>query len=96
MTIEGSQARIWFDHGAGGLASRGDGPLAGFEIAAADGKYVPAQAKTDGETVLVFSPSVQQPYLVRYAWSDNPETANLINREQLPASPFRNQPGPEK
>jgi sialate O-acetylesterase len=26
---------------------------------------------------------------VRYGWVDNPEQANLINREGLPASPFR-------
>ena len=33
--------------------------------------------------------AVAQPQAVRYAWSDNPEQANLANREGLPASPFR-------
>jgi sialate O-acetylesterase len=26
---------------------------------------------------------------VRYAWADNPDGANLYNKDGLPASPFR-------
>jgi len=37
----------------------------------------------------VSSPDVPIPYYVRYAWADNPEGANLYNKEGLPASPFR-------
>jgi sialate O-acetylesterase len=37
----------------------------------------------------VSSPDVAQPMYVRYAWADNPEGANLYNKEGLPASPFR-------
>jgi sialate O-acetylesterase len=95
MTTEGPQVRVWFDSVGDGLASRGGGPLTGFEIAGSDGRFVPAEAKIDGDTVVVSSASVQQPASVRYGWADNP-TSNLINKEQLPASPFRNKPGSER
>jgi sialate O-acetylesterase len=32
---------------------------------------------------------VKDPVAVRYAWADNPDDANLYNKEGLPASPFR-------
>src|ERR1700733_1522289 len=45
MTREDHALRVWFDH-AGGLASKG-AELAGFEIAGADGKYSPAEARIE-------------------------------------------------
>jgi len=39
--------------------------------------------------LVVSSPSVPYPALVRYAWSAYPDTTNLYNRAGLPASPFR-------
>jgi len=96
MTVEGSKARVWFDHTGSGLSTRGGTPLKAFEIAGADGTWQPAQAIIDGTTVVVSSASVTAPTAVRYAWTDNPEDANLINKENLPASPFRNKPGREK
>ncbi len=95
MTTEGAQVRVWFDCVGDGLAARGGGALTGFEIAGPDGKFVPAEANIDGDTVVVSSASVLRPASVRYAWADNPN-ANLINKEQLPASPFRNRPGSER
>ncbi|MHB9131339.1 MAG: sialate O-acetylesterase [Armatimonadota bacterium] len=86
MTVEGNAIRIAFDH-AEGLVSRGSGPT-GFAIAGADGKFVWAQAYLDGETVVVSSPKVPQPTMVRYGWADNP-LCNLYNRDGLPAVPFR-------
>lgn len=52
-------------------------------------KFVWADAKIEGETVVVSSPHVSQPVAVRYAWLDNPEGCNLYNAAGLPASPFR-------
>src|SRR5690606_35108453 len=60
----------------------------GFEVASADGVYVPANVVVDGNTLLVSSPQVQAPKHVRYAWSDRPVPA-LYNQEGLPAFPFR-------
>lgn len=96
MTVEGSKARVWFEHTGSGLSARGGGALKAFELAGADGAWVPADAVIDGTTVVVSSASVTAPVAVRYAWTDNPEEANLINKENLPASPFRNKPGREK
>jgi len=83
---EGAAVRVWFDHAAG-LSGKG-GPLRGFEIAGPDRKFVVAEARVDGETLVVSAPSVSAPLLVRYAWADNP-SANLVNSAGLPASPFR-------
>jgi sialate O-acetylesterase len=85
VTHEENALRVWFDH-ANGLVAKGS-ELTGFEIAGADGKYFPAQARIDGATVVVSSAAVPAPVSVRYAWAANP-TCNLYNREGLPASPF--------
>ena len=62
--------------------------LEGFSICGEDNKWVWAQAKIDGATVVVWSPAVPKPVAVRYAWADNP-TCNLYNGAGLPASPFQ-------
>jgi len=86
LTREGPALRVWFDH-ADGLTAKG-GALVGFEIAGSDGKYVAADAKIEGSSVVMSSPSVAEPVSVRYAWAANP-ACNLYNREGLPASPFQ-------
>jgi sialate O-acetylesterase len=62
--------------------------LEGFAICGADKRWVWAEAKIDGDTVLVSSKQVPSPIAVRYGWADNP-TCNLYNAAGLPASPFR-------
>ena len=88
MTVKGQAICITFDHIEGGLVAKG-GPLKWFAIAGADKKYVWADAKIEGDTVVVSSPKVPQPVAVRYAWADNPEGCNLYNAAGLPAAPFR-------
>ena len=94
MKVEGGKIRLSFDHVGGGLAARAGEALKGFAIAGADRKFVWADAKIDGDAVVVGSEDVANPVAVRYAWADNP-VCNLYNRENLPASPFRtdNWPG---
>jgi sialate O-acetylesterase len=88
--ILGSSIRVAFHQAGKGLKSRDGGPLKRFEIAGADRVWHWADAKTDGvDGVLVSSADVKQPVAVRYAWASNPEGANLINSEGLPASVFR-------
>lgn len=87
LTREDHALRVWFDH-APGLTAKGGGAVTGFEVAGADGKYVAADAKIEGASVIVSSASVPDPVSVRYAWADNP-ACNLYNREGLPASPFQ-------
>lgn len=68
--------------------------LEGFAICGADHKWVWADAKIDGDAVVVWSDQVPAPTAVRYAWADNP-TCNLYNKADLPASPFRTDDLPE-
>lgn len=90
LSKEGDRLRLWFDHVGGGLEARGGGPLAGFTVAGKDGNFVAAEARIEGASVVVRSPQVSEPAAVRYGWADDPVT-NLINKEGLPASPFRSQ-----
>jgi len=94
MEIDGEKIILHFDHVGGGLVAGPDEPLKGFAIAGADHKFVWADAKIDGDSVVVSSDEVSTPAAVRYAWADNP-VCNLSNKEGLPASPFRtdNWPG---
>jgi sialate O-acetylesterase len=62
--------------------------LVGFFVAGADRKWVAAESRIDGETVIVSASEVSAPVAVRYAWASTP-AANLYNRDGLPAAPFR-------
>jgi sialate O-acetylesterase len=88
MKIEGSKARITFKFTEGGLVAK-NGALKHFAIAGEDKKFVWAEAKIEGDSVVVSSPEVPKPVAVRYAWANNPEGCNLYNGAGLPASPFR-------
>lgn len=85
--IEGNKVRIFFKHTGSGLVCKGD-KLLGFAIAGEDKMFRWAEAKIEGDTVVVWHPEVPHPLWVRYAWADNPE-CNLYNEEELPAVPFR-------
>jgi sialate O-acetylesterase len=88
MKIKGNNVVVSFDHAKGGLVARGGGKVEGFAVAGADGKFVWADARIDGQKVIVSSPQVAEPRAVRYGWADNP-AVNLTNRADLPVSPFR-------
>ncbi|MGA2916231.1 MAG: sialate O-acetylesterase [Sedimentisphaerales bacterium] len=87
MEIEGDKARIFFEQTGSGLMVKGNS-LKGFAIAGADEKFVWADAKIDGDTVLVWSKQVKNPTAVRYGWADWID-CNLYNKEGLPAATFR-------
>ena len=83
---DGTKAmRVYFDH-AEGLTYQGK-PATGFELAGADGKFVPGQARVEGETVVVSASAVAQPAAVRYGWMGVMDS-NLFNAAGLPASTF--------
>lgn len=88
MKIEGNKIILSFTNIGGGLVAKG-GELKQFSIAGADKKFVWAKAEINGDKVIVWNDSIAEPVAVRYAWADNPEGANLYNKEGLPASPFR-------
>jgi sialate O-acetylesterase len=79
--------RLHFAHTDGGLVVKG-AKLEEFEIAGEDRKWYWADARIEGNTVVVSSPSVPNPKEVRYAWQSNP-AATLFNGAGLPVGPFR-------
>jgi sialate O-acetylesterase len=87
--VEGNRIIITFSDTGSGLTAIDGEPLSQFAIAGADKRFVWANARIEGNTVVVWSDDVSEPLYVRYAWADNPEGANLYNKEGLPASPFR-------
>jgi sialate O-acetylesterase len=88
-TVEGSKVRVQFTHVGQGLAFRHGDKLQGFALAGADKELHWADAEIDGDTVVVSSPKVAAPEVVRYAWSGYPAWANLFNKDGLPALSFR-------
>ncbi len=100
LKIDGDSIRLSFDYvGSGlmvgekeGLAPTKevkDGKLAHFAIAGADKKWFWAEAIIDGDVVVVRCDDVSNPVAVRYGYTINPASANLYNKEGIPASPFR-------
>ena len=86
--------KVEFDHTDGGLVMKGD-KLREFSVAGEDHKWYWADAKIDGDAVIVSSKSVPEPKEVRYAWQSNP-VATLFNGAGLPATPFRTDQWPGK
>lgn len=86
--IEDNKIRLFFDNADGGVKAKDGSKLTGFAIAGSDHKFYWADAKIEGNEVVVSSSNVKYPVAVRYAWGDNPE-CNLYNGADLPASPFR-------
>jgi len=86
ITIKGAEMQLRFGHVAGGLATKNDQPLTGFEVAGADGVFLPAQARLENAQVMLRSP-VAQPEWVRFGFSPNP-VCHLVNQAGLVASPF--------
>jgi sialate O-acetylesterase len=88
-TIDGNKMIISFSNTGSGLITNDDEAPAEFAIAGDDKKFVWANARIDGDKVIVWSDAIATPKYVRYAWADDPVDPNLYNKEGLPASPFR-------
>ncbi len=87
MVVVGDTARLHFAYAEGGLTALGGSPTH-FTIAGEDRVFHAADARIDGETVLVSSPDVPHPRAVRFAWGAADEP-NLKNASGLPAPSFR-------
>jgi sialate O-acetylesterase len=98
MKIKGQRVHLTFKEADRGLIVKDGGELHGFEVAGADNRFVQAKAVIEGKNVVVVSSEeVSQPVAVRYAWADNPQGANLYNRDilfhdGLPAPSFEARP----
>lgn len=81
------------NYGTGVATIDGQAP-AGFVIAGADRRFVPAQAEILApDRIAVWAPSVPDPIAVRYAWDDDP-AFNLVCSDGLPMAPFRSDDWP--
>jgi sialate O-acetylesterase len=87
--IIGDKVIVNFTQKGSGLMTIDGEAVSQFEIASEDKKFVWANAKIEGDKVVVWSDQIPEPKYVRYAWSDSPVNPNLYNLEKLPASPFR-------
>jgi sialate O-acetylesterase len=85
--VEGQQIRLFFDHTREGMVAWCD-KLTGFAICGADKQFYWANARFDGNTILVSSPLVPNPVAVRYCWGTNPP-ASLSNKDGLWTPNFR-------
>lgn len=83
--------RVWFDH-AKGLSLREQGGN-GFEVAAADHHFLPAQAVVERDTVVVTAPTLDQPKYVRYGWM-GVVPGFIYNAAGLPAPTFTSESSP--
>jgi len=89
MKVKGNKVELSFSNSGSGLMAKDNTALKEFAIAGADRKFVWAKAIIQGDKILVWHDNIANPVAVRYAWADNPVHANLYNKENLPASPFR-------
>ena len=88
VNIVGNKAYLKFDNIGSGLKSTGE-KLNYFTISSDGKNFIKAQAAIKGNKVVVWNDKITQPIAVHYAWADNPDGANLYNKEGLPASSFR-------
>jgi sialate O-acetylesterase len=87
IEIKNDKAIISFENAAGGLMAK-DKKITTLVIAGADKIFYPADAKIDGNKLIVWSKSVKQPIAVRFSFS-NAGIGNLFSKEGLPVGPFR-------
>ncbi|HVU34580.1 MAG TPA: sialate O-acetylesterase [Opitutaceae bacterium] len=88
MTKHGTSLTLVFRHDDA-LRSLDGHPLAGFSVAGSDRRFVPAEARIVGDTVVVASPAVTAPVAARYAFANDPVGLNFSDASGLPAHPFR-------
>jgi sialate O-acetylesterase len=87
--IHGDKIHLHFTSSAGKLKTINDGPIMGLYISCDQKKFVRAHGEIVGHTVIVWHPYITRPCYVRYAWANNPSSANLVNELGYPVSPFR-------
>jgi sialate O-acetylesterase len=83
----GKNIRVSFTHTGSGLVSRASTIVNEVTVAGSDKKFEWAGAYIQNNQLMVTT-TIQQPMYIRYAWANNPDKANLYNKEGLPASPF--------
>jgi len=87
---KGNEFELRFDTTAGGLRTARTGePLRGFFLAGADHRWEPAEARIEGDRIVLRSAAVPSPVAARYAWVNNASEANVVGGDGLPLPPLR-------
>lgn len=79
---------ITFENAGNGLVAKNNDSLRYFSISNDGKNFIWAKAEIDGNKIIVWNENILNPKVVRYAWADNPRSANLYTIDGLPASPF--------
>ncbi|WP_405563386.1 sialate O-acetylesterase [Polaribacter sp. Asnod6-C07] len=87
VAIKKRQLMVSFDN-AEGLKTLNGKPPTAFWIADKTMNWQMANAKIEGNTVILTSKAIKNPQYIRYAFSGKPDV-NLVNEANLPAYPFR-------
>ena len=80
--VDGTTITLTFDQ-----PLRPNAALCEFEVAGSDGRFSNAEARAEGNTIVITSPTAQ-PARVRHAWKDNPQRLNAYAESGLPVGPF--------
>jgi sialate O-acetylesterase len=88
--VRAGEFHLRFGATAGGLRTARSGePVRGFYLAGADRRWVSADARLDGDRIVLRSTAVAAPVAARYAWVNNPSEANVVGGDGLPLPPLR-------
>ena len=93
ITVEGNTIRVHFKNVPTTLVQKGEGRINGFQIGVRNPEneklliYHLAEAKIDGNTIVVSAPGVDSPVAVRYCF--NEDMGNVFSAEGLPLGAFR-------
>jgi sialate O-acetylesterase len=87
MKIEKGKIKIDFANADNGLMSKGD-TLKGFYVAVSDKNFMPAMAKIEGNSVMVWNKNIKDPVAVRFDFT-NASIPALFSKEGLPVNLFR-------
>lgn len=87
MKVEKDKIRVYFDNAEMGFITKTGAPTE-FYIAGQDRNFLPAEAKTENNTVIVSNKTIKNPVAVRFGFS-NAAMPNLFSKDGLPVNLFR-------
>ena len=87
LTVKGRKAVVTFSATGGALRTADGTAPRCFELAGEDLRFHPAQAKIDGDRIILESEQVKKPYAVRYAWGSL-VFGDILNKNGMPLGAF--------
>lgn len=88
--FKGKEVVLHFTHSKNGLKTKdGEAPRTFAVRGSANGQWSNAEARIQGDQIILTSSEVPTPKEARYAWASNPVGMNVVNTAGLPLLPFR-------